>query len=108
MHKLDSFFFYLGVNFLIFTFCIRIPRREMIRLYRQIFHAHRTYLPPHLRYLGNEYVRNEWQQHKNADTKFVVKFYSVSSLFIIIIGRRDGDDERDCSIFWFEHVYRIA
>lgn len=60
----------------------RIPRHEMIRLYRQIFHAHRSFLPPHLRFLGNEYVRNEWQQHKNADAKFVVKFYSVSCFSI--------------------------
>ena len=32
------------------------------QLYRQILRVHRSELPPRLRRLGDEYVRNEWKQ----------------------------------------------
>jgi hypothetical protein len=32
-----------------------------------------------MRFLGDEYLRHEWKQHKTADAKFVVKFYAVKA-----------------------------
>ncbi|KAG5436925.1 hypothetical protein PCANB_001335 [Pneumocystis canis] len=36
-----------------------------IPLYRSILRAHRKYLPPDARFLGNKYVQQEFRLHKN-------------------------------------------
>lgn len=41
------------------------PMLAFIPLYRCIFRAHRKYLPPDARLLGNKYVQQEFRLHKN-------------------------------------------
>ena len=51
-----------------------VSKVNMLRLYRSIRKHHRAHLPPQLRELGDETLRNEWKQHKSADAKFVTVF----------------------------------
>ncbi|KAL6896267.1 ACN9 domain-containing protein [Trichoderma longibrachiatum] len=38
-----------------------------IPLYRRLLRAHRKYLPPDMRVLGDEYVKAEFRAHRNVD-----------------------------------------
>lgn len=47
---------------------------KVVGLYRNILKLHKTKLPADLRQLGDEFVKNEWKLHKNADPQFAKKF----------------------------------
>ncbi|POM72618.1 ACN9 domain containing hypothetical protein [Phytophthora palmivora] len=49
-------------------------RAKVLALYRRILTLHRQQLEPHMRVLGDQYVRDEFKRHKNAATKFVPLF----------------------------------
>ncbi|KAB8299258.1 hypothetical protein DID88_007709 [Monilinia fructigena] len=38
-----------------------------IPLYRRLFRAHRKHLPREMRLLGDEYIKNEFRQHRNVE-----------------------------------------
>ena len=44
-------------------------------LYRSILKAHKNRLPPELRKLGNDYVRNEFLAHKSAKDEHLAPFF---------------------------------
>jgi len=55
-------------------------RLTVLRLYKTILRLHQS-LPYELRELGNQYVRDEFRRHKNAEPEFVTNFmveWSVS------------------------------
>jgi hypothetical protein len=57
-------------------------RLTVLRLYKTILRLHQS-LPIELRALGNQYVRDEFRRHKNAQPDFVTNFmveWSVSIL----------------------------
>ena len=43
-------------------------------MYRSILRIHATVLPPHLRQLGDSYVKEEWRKHMQADPVYVDGF----------------------------------
>jgi hypothetical protein len=45
----------------------------MLKLYREIKILHRK-LPSEIRYLGDQYVSEEFRRHKNCDPKFIPAF----------------------------------
>jgi hypothetical protein len=47
---------------------------SVLSLYRNIFKAHKKKLPEDMRKLGDEFVKNEWKLHKNADPMFTKQF----------------------------------
>ncbi|KAF1333619.1 Protein acn9 mitochondrial, partial [Globisporangium splendens] len=49
-------------------------RGEALRLYRRILTLHKKKLAPHMRILGDQYVRDEFKRHKDAAPKFVPLF----------------------------------
>jgi hypothetical protein len=48
-------------------------RLTVLRLYKTILRLHQS-LPIELRALGNQYVRDEFRRHKNAQPDFVTNF----------------------------------
>jgi hypothetical protein len=53
-----------------------------LRLYKTILRLHQS-LPNELRELGNQYVRDEFRRHKNAQPEFVTNFMVEWSVSII-------------------------
>jgi hypothetical protein len=49
-------------------------RAKVLALYRRILTLHRQKLEPHMRVLGDQYVRDEFKRHKGAAPKFVPLF----------------------------------
>ncbi|KAG7394090.1 acetate non-utilizing protein 9 [Phytophthora boehmeriae] len=49
-------------------------RSKVLALYKRILTLHRQKLAPHMRVLGDQYVRDEFQRHKSAAPKFVPLF----------------------------------
>ncbi|KAG7382628.1 acetate non-utilizing protein 9 [Phytophthora pseudosyringae] len=49
-------------------------RAKVLALYRRILTLHRQKLEPHMRVLGDQYVRDEFKRHKSAAPKFVPLF----------------------------------
>ncbi|CAH0475476.1 unnamed protein product [Peronospora belbahrii] len=49
-------------------------RSKVLTLYKHILTLHRYKLEPHMRVLGDQYVRDEFKRHKNAASKFVPLF----------------------------------
>ncbi|OWZ16548.1 putative mitochondrial protein [Phytophthora megakarya] len=49
-------------------------RGKVLALYRRILTLHRQKLEPHMRVLGDQYVRDEFKRHKDAAAKFVPLF----------------------------------
>ena len=47
--------------------------REALKLYKSIRRLHRR-LPTALKFMGNSYVRDEFNRHKNADPSFIPGF----------------------------------
>jgi len=57
-------------------------RLTVLRLYKTILRLHQS-LPHELSALGNQYVRDEFRRHKDAQPEFVTNFmveWSVSSV----------------------------
>jgi hypothetical protein len=57
-------------------------RLTVLRLYKTILRLHQS-LPNELRELGNQYVRDEFRRHKNAQPEFVTNFMVEWSVSII-------------------------
>ncbi|ETI39185.1 hypothetical protein F441_15009 [Phytophthora nicotianae CJ01A1] len=49
-------------------------RAKVLALYKRILTLHRQKLEPHMRVLGDQYVRDEFKRHKSAASKFVPPF----------------------------------
>ncbi|KAG6610605.1 protein acn9 mitochondrial [Phytophthora cinnamomi] len=49
-------------------------RAKVLALYKRILTLHRQKLEPHMRVLGDQYVRDEFKRHKSAAPKFVPLF----------------------------------
>ena len=49
-------------------------RAKVLALYKRVLTLHRRQLKPHMRVLGDQYVRDEFKRHKSADSKFVPLF----------------------------------
>ncbi|KAL3674949.1 hypothetical protein V7S43_000873 [Phytophthora oleae] len=49
-------------------------RAKVLTLYKRILTLHRQKLEPHMRVLGDQYVRDEFKRHKGAAPKFVPLF----------------------------------
>ncbi|TDH68384.1 hypothetical protein CCR75_003582 [Bremia lactucae] len=47
---------------------------KVLTLYRRILTLHRKKLKPHMRVLGDQYVRDEFKRHKSSDPKYVALF----------------------------------
>ncbi|KAL5596872.1 hypothetical protein BROUX41_006444 [Berkeleyomyces rouxiae] len=45
----------------------RVPLLLPLPLYRRLLRAHRLYLPPEMRLLGDEYVKAEFRAHQKLD-----------------------------------------
>jgi len=52
----------------------KLQRSLALRLYRAILTAHRN-LPPEMELIGNLYVREEFQRHKNAKPEHLKPFF---------------------------------
>jgi len=49
-----------------------------LHLYRRLLRVHRRKLPPDMRLLGDEYVKNEFRAHRNIDNPIhIVSFPSM-------------------------------
>ena len=59
-------------------------------LYRSILKAHKNRLPPELRKLGNDYVRNEFLAHKSAKDEHLAPFFKEWEGYPETLGRRSG------------------
>lgn len=58
-------------------------------LYRSILKTHRAKLPPHLRALGDSYVRNEFNLHKKVTVKENLDiFYDAWGKYLIMLQSR--------------------
>ncbi|EEY64386.1 uncharacterized protein PITG_02974 [Phytophthora infestans T30-4] len=49
-------------------------RAKVLALYKHILTLHRQKLEPHMRVLGDQYLRDEFKRHKSAASKFVPLF----------------------------------
>ena len=49
-------------------------RTRVLALYRNILRVHRRVLPQEMRFLGDEYVRDEFKRHKTASATYVRSF----------------------------------
>jgi hypothetical protein len=63
-------------------------RLTVLRLYKTILRLHQS-LPYELRELGNQYVRDEFRRHKNAQPEFVTNFMIEWSVSIILRKKKD-------------------
>ena len=61
-----------------------------IVLYRSILKAHKNRLPAELRKLGNDYVRNEFQAHKQAKEEHLLPFFKEWEGYLETLERRSG------------------
>ncbi len=71
-------------------------RLTVLRLYKTILRLHQS-LPHELSALGNQYVRDEFRRHKDAQPEFVTNFmveWSVSSV------KRKTCDRLSLSLFF--------
>jgi hypothetical protein len=62
-------------------------RLTVLRLYKTILRLHQS-LPYELRELGNQYVRDEFHRHKNAQPEFVTNFMVEWSEYARILTRQ--------------------
>ncbi|KAI9329251.1 hypothetical protein DFJ73DRAFT_782330 [Zopfochytrium polystomum] len=68
---------------------------EKIALYKDLWRLHRL-MPPALRFMGNQYIRSEWDRHKAADQAAVERFMKEWKNYHAIISeqlRRDAERE---------------
>ena len=52
-----------------------VPRREVLKLYRDILTLHKRYLPEAKRLLGDAYLRDEFRRHAEAKSEFMTSFF---------------------------------
>ena len=56
-----------------------------IPLYRRLLRAHRKYLDPQMRLLGDEYIKSEYRSHRNVENPM-----HIVSLLCIIVGNPES------------------
>ncbi|CAI5713204.1 unnamed protein product [Hyaloperonospora brassicae] len=66
-------------------------RANVLALYKHILALHRRQLKPHMRVLGDQYVRDEFKRHKSADPKFVPLFLREWEQYAAVM-----DQKKDC------------
>jgi hypothetical protein len=52
-----------------------------MQLYREILRVHRQ-LPPAMRSLGDQYVRDEFRKHRKAEPQYLVGFYKEWTQYV--------------------------
>lgn len=71
--------------------CYFFPMNSALRLYRRVLKLHK-HLPLTSKALGDQYVKNEFRRHKNANadqiTKFIQEWKVCLSVYIFIIHAR--------------------
>jgi hypothetical protein len=72
-------------------------KTTILRLYRNILKHHRAHLPVQLRRLGNETLRHEWKQHKNADAPFVKLFQREWENYLAILQQQQLEQQQQSS-----------
>ncbi|KAJ3359283.1 acetate non-utilizing protein 9 [Allomyces javanicus] len=54
---------------------VRVGKDQILALYRRILRTHRAF-PPELRYMGDQYARDEFRRHQHVDNAvFISQFY---------------------------------
>ena len=67
-----------------------------VALYRACLKAHRSNLPPQLKKLGNDYLRNEFKLHKKVEKVDVLsKFYKGWEDYLRTVSSQRGKFGRD-------------
>lgn len=49
-----------------------------IPLYRRLLRAHRKYLEPQMRLLGDEYIKSEYRSHRNVENPMHIVSFTLS------------------------------
>ncbi|KAI9911361.1 hypothetical protein PsorP6_009542 [Peronosclerospora sorghi] len=73
-------------------------RTHVLALYKRILTLHRQKLEPHMRQLGDQYVRDEFKRHKNAATKFVPLFLQEWEQYAAVMERKKDQFGQELSI----------
>ncbi len=58
-----------------------IPLLAPIPLYRRLLRAHRNFLTPEMRVLGDKYIQSEFRAHRHVDNPLHVVGYSFTRPF---------------------------
>jgi hypothetical protein len=66
-----------------------------LTLYRAILKEHRNRLPSHMRMLGDDYVRNEFKQHKTAKPEQLKMFFTAWDNYLTLMRKQEGTFGRD-------------
>ena len=64
-------------------------------LFRAILKEHRNKLPSHMRMLGDDYVRNEFKQHKTAKPEQLAMFFTAWDNYLELMHKQEGRFGRD-------------
>jgi len=64
-------------------------------LFRAILKEHRNKLPSHMRMLGDDYVRNEFKQHKTAKPEQLTMFFTAWDNYLELMHKQEGRFGRD-------------
>ena len=72
-----------------------------IHLYRNLLKGHKLHLPPHLRLIGDQYVRAEFKRHKNANEKYVKLFMNEWNLYLNDLAKRPIEGGKVIWLFYF-------
>ncbi len=59
-------------------------------MYRALLREHRNRLPPQMQSLGNSYLRNEFNLHKNAKDEHLGPFYKEWEDYLETLRHRSG------------------
>ena len=60
---------------------------SVVKLYREIKRLHRK-LPKDVRFLGDEYIKSEFQRHKNCDPIYIPAFVSGWNQYKLDLGKQ--------------------
>ena len=72
---------------------IRNSSTFLIIYCRAILRAHRLKLPLDLRILGDDYVRQEFKQHKNAPVQFLPDFFRSWRDYLTMLSVQSGEGD---------------
>lgn len=62
-----------------------------LRLYRALLREHKNRLPPQMRKLGNDYVKNEFKLHASAKEEHLTPFFKEWDAYLETLRRRSGN-----------------
>ncbi|CCG85170.1 putative ACN9 family domain containing protein [Taphrina deformans PYCC 5710] len=69
---------------------LKNPLLHPLQLYRLILRTHRTTLPPHLRTIGDAYVKSEFKLHKSTENPIhIIGFLSEWQNYAQMLGGRE-------------------